>query len=118
MKRTVLIAAAGAAAGVVNGVFGSGGGMVLIPMLGLCRLEEETLFPTSVAIILPICLTSLLFYGSWDSLLPALPYMAGGAIGGVLAGKWAKNIPVLWLHRITGALILWGGARYLWRNLG
>lgn len=118
MKRTVLIAVAGAAAGVVNGLFGSGGGMVLIPMLSLCHLEEDALFPTCVAIVLPICVTSLLFYGSWDALFPALPYMAGGAIGGFLAGKWGKSIPALWLHRITGAFILWGGARYLWRNLG
>jgi len=44
----------------------------------------------------------------------ALPYLIGSLIGGVGAGLWGKRIPVLWLHRILGVLILWGGIRYLW----
>jgi uncharacterized membrane protein YfcA len=43
----------------------------------------------------------------------ALPYLLGSAIGGVAAGLWGKKIPVKWLHRLLGALILWGGIRYL-----
>jgi Na+/H+ antiporter NhaC len=34
-------------------------------------------------------------------------------IGVLLAGIIGKKIPVLWLHRILGVLILWGGIRYL-----
>ena len=50
-------AAAGAGAGVANGLFGAGGGMVLVPALQkLTDVEEESLFPTSVAVILPLCL--------------------------------------------------------------
>ena len=49
-------AAAGAAAGAVNGLFGAGGGMVLVPLLSLLvRLSEEEIFPASIAIIAPIC---------------------------------------------------------------
>ena len=53
-------AAAGLAAGAVNGLFGAGGGMVLVPLLGwLTDLEEEEIFASSLSIILPICVVSL-----------------------------------------------------------
>lgn len=116
-KRRVLGAgAAGLAAGTVNGIFGAAGGMVLIPALSLiCRVKEDSLFPMSVSVMLPVCLVSLLM-SSPVAALPwadALPYLTGSAIGGVLAGIWGGKLPVKWLHRILGAMILWGGIRYL-----
>ncbi len=107
---------AGLAAGVVAGLFGAGGGMVLVPLLtALTPLEEEQVFPASLSIILPICLVTLTvtaFTGHipWRE---AVPYLIGSAAGGILAGKWGKKIPVKWLHRGLGMLILWGGIRYL-----
>ncbi len=110
------ICLAGLCAGAVNGLFGAGGGMVLVPLLtGITDLEEQEIFPTSVAIILPICLVSLVF--SLDILhfdwIAPLPYFIGSAVGGVLSGFLGKAIPTLWLHRILGILILWGGVQYL-----
>ena len=43
----------------------------------------------------------------------ALPYLFGSAVGGWAAGMWGRKIPVKWLHRGLGILILWGGYRYL-----
>ena len=105
--------AAGLAAGAVNGLFGAGGGMVLIPLLGLLtRMEEDEIFASSLSIILPICIVSLI---STDSIAwqEALPWLPGSALGGVLAGIWGKKIPVKWLHRGLGIFIIWGGLQYL-----
>ena len=110
------MAAAGAAAGLVTGIFGAGGGMVLVPLLtALTDLEEEAVFPTSVSIILPVCIVSLLMNLMQDppDLRLALPYLLGSALGGFAAGKWGRKIPVQWLHRVLGIFILWGGIRYL-----
>lgn len=108
---------AGLCAGAVNGLFGAGGGMVLVPLLTLCTdLDDDEIFPASVSIILPICLVSL-FFTAWQSGInweAALPYLVGSILGGIASGFWGKKIPVKWLHRILGALILWGGIRYLW----
>ena len=107
---------AGICAGAVNGLFGAGGGMVLVPLLTLTTdLNDREIFPCSVSVILPICLISLAVTAAsapfpWRQ---ALPYLAGSALGGVAAGLWGKNIPVQWLHRGLGILILWGGVRYL-----
>jgi uncharacterized membrane protein YfcA len=103
-------------AGAINGLFSAGGGMLLVPMLTLvAKLDEEEVFPTSVSVILPVCLVSLLFRAT--SLLPAFyqgfPYLIGSIPGGLLALYLSGKIPVTWLHRALGILILWGGVRYL-----
>ena len=109
-------ALAGLCAGAVTGLFGAGGGMILVPVMRLLtNIEEDSLFPASVAVILPVCLMCL-FLRSRTGPLPwqeALPYLIGSAAGGVLAGLFGKKIPTIWLHRILGAFVLWGGIRYL-----
>ena len=116
MKKWMFFVLAGAAAGSVTGLFGAGGGMVLVPLLTLAPdLGKEAVFPTSVAIILPICLVSIL--AAWASgqlrVHGVFPYLAGSALGGIAAGVLGPRIPVRWLHRSLGLLILWGGIRYL-----
>ena len=118
MKKnfTIPIILCGAAAGAVNGLFGAGGGMILVPLLTwLTDLDDSEIFPTSVAIIAPLCIVSLFLTVDgnrfpWHSLLP---YLAGSAIGGILAGCFARKIPTQFLHKLLGILILWGGVRYL-----
>lgn len=106
---------AGIAAGAVNGLFGAGGGMVLVPLLGSkTGISEKERFPASVAIIAPICIVSLLFSARWNLTFgQLLPYLLGSIIGGIAAGMWGQRIPTIWLHRILGIFILWGGIRYL-----
>ena len=114
---TLGAAAAGLLAGMVNGIFGGAGGMVLIPLLGLWTdAEPESIFPLSVCVMLPVCLVSLWFTAQSGPLpwADALPYLLGSTLGGVLAGRFGRRIPTLWLHRIFGAMLLWGGIRYLW----
>lgn len=115
-KKLLWIVLAGSVAGAVNGLFGAGGGMVLVPILsGHTELHEDQVFPCSVSIILPICIASI-FANSGMGGLPmreAWPYLFGSVGGGILAAYTGERIPVKWLHRILGLLILWGGIRYL-----
>lgn len=107
---------AGLLAGAVNGLFGAGGGMILVPMLdSQGELDDSEIFPASVSIILPICLISLGATAFTNGIpwAEALPYLFGSAAGGVLAGYTGQRIPTIWLHRALGAMILWGGIRYL-----
>ncbi len=109
-------AIAGAAAGIANGLFGAGGGMVLIPWLSRGEQQsDKRCFPTALAIMLPLSVVSLVVY--WKSAaLPldvAWPYLAGGVAGGILGGLLLRRIPVRWLHLVMGLLLLWGGVRLL-----
>ena len=109
-------ALAGGAAGLVNGFFGGGGGMVLVPLLaGWCGLGQRKAFATSVAIILPMCALSAaiyLFRGGVD-LWMALPYLVGGLLGGLLGGRLFRRMNMVWLRRLFALLLLYGGVKTL-----
>lgn len=115
-KPKLLSTLAGSVAGAVNGLFGAGGGMILVPMLSASGdFSEHEIFSGSIVIILPMCLVSLAVNA--DGSLPwqsAWPFLLGGIPGGLLAGLFGRKIPTLWLHRFLGLLILYGGIRYLW----
>lgn len=116
MRKKWSVILAGAAAGAVNGLFSAGGGMVLVPLLERSGgFTEREIFSSSLVIILPICLVSLTI-GAGGEPLPwkeALPYLLGSVPGGLLAAVLGRKIPVVWLHRLLGAMILYGGIRYL-----
>lgn len=106
----------GAIAGVVTGVFGSGGGMILVPLLSVfCGISEESLFPVSLCVMLPICLcTTVVLVSNTDFVLvSAFPYMIGSILGGIVAGTIGHKIQGKWLHGLFGIFILWGGIRFL-----
>ena len=109
-------AAAGGAAGLANGLFGVGGGMLRVPLLTRwCGLEQRRAFATSIAIILPLCALSSVIYwvrGGLDFGL-ALPYLAGGLLGGFVGGRVFKKLNMVWLRRAFALLILYGGVKAL-----
>ncbi len=109
----------GACAGLVNGLFGAGGGMVLLPLLSRCTdLKPHEVFANCVCVILPLSVISIIVYslrGGGLLFVESLPYLVGGAAGGVIAGLLLKRLPTKWLHRALGLVILWGGLRLLLR---
>ena len=115
MSSKMRISVAGCAAGIINGLFGAGGGMVLVPLLrNKTGIDAQAQFSASVAIMAPLCIVTLLFSFPWNiTFRQILPYLAGSIIGGIAAGIWGQKIPTVWLHRMLGAVILWGGIRYL-----
>ena len=113
-KRAVAI---GAATGFANGLFGSGGGTVLVPALErLLGLPAQKAHATAIAGILPLSLLSLAIYLFRTPLLwkeaawCALGGLAGGPAGAVLLGRFSGK----WLHRIFGAFMLAAAVRMIW----
>ena len=105
LKKKWRAGAAGAAAGIVNGLFGAGGGMLLVPLLSAW-----------CGVMAPLCLVSLGIYALHGTLEAgeSLPYLIGGIFGGAAGALLLRRIPVRLLHALFGLLILWGGLR-LWR---
>ena len=112
----VKCALSGAAAGLVNGLLGAGGGMLLVPLLiRWCGLEDKHAFATALSIMLPLSVVSILVCAMRETLPwnDALPYLAGGILGGIAAGLLFQKVSANLLHKLLGAFILWGGVRLL-----
>lgn len=117
-NKTVAYMIAGAAAGAVSGFFGAGGGLILVPLLSrVVNVDEHLLFPSSLSIMLPLCITALLMQAFQNPIpwMDAAPYLIGSIPGGIAAGVLSRRVPTVWLHRILGAFILTGGIRFLCR---
>ena len=106
----------GAAAGIVNGLFGAGGGMILVPLLNrFGKLKDKETFATSLSVIFPLSLISIIVH-STRQVLPiceGLPYLIGGTIGGTIGALALKKVSSKYLHLLFGILIIWGGIRLL-----
>lgn len=114
MSDRMKFAVSGAAAGAANGLFGAGGGMILVPLLTRwAGLEDKMAFATSISIIAPLCIVSIVIYclkGEVD-FIGALPYLMGGLAGGLIGGKLFKKVPAKFLHKALGVIIIYGGVR-------
>lgn len=105
---------AGGAAGLLNGLFGAGGGLVLVPLLSSwINVEEKCALATSIAVMLPLSIVSYTLFcvqggNVWSD---ALPYLIGGIAGGAIAAHIFKNIPTKWLHRAFSILLFFGGLK-------
>ena len=114
MKKRIFYPLSGALTGVINGLFGAGGGLVLVPLLlHGAGMEPKKALPTSVAIILPLSAVSAFQYLCRESIAfsTLIPYLLGGAAGGALAGRYFQNFSILWLRRILGGFILYAGIK-------
>ena len=110
----IKLALSGAAAGLVSGLLGSGGGMILVPLLKQNpELTEKEVFSGSVCIILPVVVVSLLVRFDPVPLRLVLPVLFGCIPGALLALRYGSRIPTKWLHRVLGLVVIWGGIRYL-----
>ncbi len=90
--------------------------MVAVPLLRRrADLPERKLYPTCVGLIFPVCAVSAavyLFTGA-VSLAEALPYLAGGAVGGTLGGRLYGKVPTGVLRWLFALFLLYAGVKYL-----
>lgn len=106
----------GGAAGLANGLFGGGGGMVFVPILSrFGALEQRKLYATCVGVIFAVCLVSAGVYvlRGGVSLAAALPYLAGGLAGGFLGGKLYGKVSAKLLKWLFAAFLFYAGVKYL-----
>jgi uncharacterized protein len=93
MRRTLQLAAVATAAGGFSGMFGVGGGIVIVPLLvlwlGYGQREATGTSLAAIVIIAGAAVVVQLAYGNvhvGDGLLIGIP-----AVGGVVAGTWTQQ---------------------------
>lgn len=108
------IAIIGFIAGLVNGIFGSGGGTILVPCLVfLMGIEDHKAHATAISIILPLSIISSLIYFKYDVVNLQLTFkVAIGSVLGALAGSSMLNkISVNVLRKIFGIFMIIAAVR-------
>ena len=110
VRPTVPAAAAiGAAAGLLSGLFGVGGGIVIVPGLVLFGvMEQRRAHATSLAAIVPIALAAVVGYALDDGVdWAAAGLLTAGAIAGTIAGtRFLRRIPQRSLRIIFAVFLL------------
>ena len=92
-NRTVVFV--GLAAGLLSGIFGVGGGVLIVPGLMLvAQMEQRRAHGTSLAAVLPIAITGLFTYLAYDNVdwWAAACLVAGALPGALLGTKWLATV--------------------------
>ncbi|MBA3587383.1 MAG: sulfite exporter TauE/SafE family protein [Chloroflexi bacterium] len=86
--NALILAAIGLAAGGLSGLFGVGGGIIMVPaMVLLAGMAQQRASATSLASIVPIAAVGAVIFGQADSVnLPAAGVLMVGSIIGVQVG--------------------------------
>ena len=85
----------GVVAGFANGIFGGGGGMIVVPMLNfLLKYQNKNAHATAILIILPLSIVSGIFYAMFGSFntMSGIPTSIGVVAGGVIGALLLKNL--------------------------
>jgi uncharacterized membrane protein YfcA len=110
----VRAAAIGVAAGILSGLFGVGGGIIMVPLLvAWFALDQRRASATSLLAIVPIATASAAGYarnGNVD-ISAGLLLLVGGIVGGQLGSRLLPRTPIATLQVWFGILSLATAAR-------
>ncbi|MBP2472969.1 putative membrane protein YfcA [Crossiella equi] len=108
-QAPLTLLAIGLTSGLLSGLFGVGGGVLIVPALVLLAgFGQKLAHGTSLAAVVPISVTGAAGYAlagqvNW----PVAGLLAAGAMAGAVVGTWLLHVlPVRWLRYGFAALLL------------
>ena len=118
-NKIFLKMAIGFIAGIISGLFTTGGGMILVPaFIYLLKIKDIKARGTSIFCILPMVLTSSFFYykGNYINWKIAFLCALGGAIGGYIGARLLKKLPEKILKSAFAIFLIYVAVRMLTAN--
>ncbi len=110
------------AAGVVNGIFGTGGGIVIVFALSRfsrthAAISKKDIFAATLFACFAMSLSSAAIYALSGKASPedALPYLLPAAAGGVFGALLMDRIKASVLSKIFALLVIWAGISLIMR---
>lgn len=107
-RRTIALALVGTAAGLFSGLFGVGGGTVIVPLLVLwLGYGEREATGTSLGAIVVIAAVAAAAQGLYGNVRVEEGLVVGiPAVAGVVAGTWLQQRVPPWAVRLLFAVLL------------
>lgn len=116
IKKNFKAVLCGLLTGTVNGLFGGGGGMIVVPLLkNLLGFDEKRAHATAILIIAPVCLASAVTYilSGYFSAGIILPAAIGSVAGGLLGALALNKFPVAAVNAVFIAVMFAAGVRMI-----
>ena len=107
----------GLMAGFINGLFGSGAGMIVLPgLISVMKMDSKVARGTSLFILVVVSAITCIFYVKNITDYTALWFIiSGGVLGGVIGSKFSKVIPEKILRIALGVMMIISGIRMFLR---
>ncbi|KAB3531464.1 sulfite exporter TauE/SafE family protein [Alkaliphilus serpentinus] len=106
----------GMSAGIINGLFGAGGGTIIVPALTFVfGATQHKAHATAISIILPFAVVSSYIYyrnGFFD-INTTLKVALGGIVGSYLGSKCLNHISANYLRKIFGVFMIIAAIRMI-----
>jgi len=113
----------GFVAGILSGLFGIGGGLVIVPMLTFFfNMPQHSAVGTSlVALLLPVGALAVWEYHAQGKISPenikwGITISAGLFVGALLGAKWALNLPQQILRRSFAVVMILVAVKMWFKN--
>ena len=116
-KESLYKALIGIFAGIISGLFASGGGMILVPaFIYLLKMKDVESRATSVICILPMVVTSGIFYykNNYMDWKIGMLCAIGGIAGGVVGAKLLNKLPTKYLKIAFTIFLIYASYRMIW----
>ena len=110
MKNAII----GILAGLICGLFGAGGGLILVPVfVFINKMDEKTARATSIFCILPLVLTSCLFYFKNQYITWNIGFKCaiGGIIGSFIGSILLKKMDNMFLNILFAVFLFYMSIR-------
>lgn len=99
--------------GLVNALFGAGGGMIAVPFLKSLGLSQKQAQATAICVILPLTVISVTIYlrRGYFSFSDAFEFLAFGFPGALLGTLLLSKLKNSFLQNLFSLFMLWAGFR-------
>ncbi|NLM03501.1 MAG: sulfite exporter TauE/SafE family protein [Clostridiales bacterium] len=106
----------GLIAGFINGLFGAGGGSIIVPALNsFFNVPQHKAQATAISIILPFTIISSFIYYNNEFIVinTTLNVILGSVIGSYFGSKILNSFPDKYLHQIFGIFMILAALRMI-----
>ncbi len=113
MLKKIII---GLTAGIISGLFSTGGGMILVPaFIYFLGFSEKEARATSIMCVLAMAITTSFFYAknNYINFLLAIECVIGGIVGGFIGSKLLNKLNQKILKIIFIVFIIYIGIKFI-----